>query len=311
MSAAGVGNREGDPDARYVERLVALARALPAPGRRRILALEHFHREDGSADLARTEVHAPNEYVLGLAEKHPDLFAPVISVHPYRRDALEVLERSAARGSRMVKWIPSVMGIDPASPKCDAFYEKMRALGMALLVHGGDEMAMAGGDDELSNPLRFRRALDRGVKVVVAHAASLGDGADLDHPGQRASNFRLFLRLMDEPRYAGLAFGEISAITQANRLGEALDTLLERQDLHPRLVDGSDYPLPAVNVIIRTGLLAERGYVTADERAALNEIYDVNPLLFDFVVKRTLRHPKTGARFAPTVFMENPGLTRP
>ena len=32
------------------------------------------------------------------------------------------------------------------------------------------------------------------------------------------SCFDLFLRLMDEPKYVGLLFGEISAITQFNRM---------------------------------------------------------------------------------------------
>ena len=51
---------------------------------------------------------------------------------------------------------------------------------------------------------------------------------------------------MDEPRYEGLLFGDISAMTQLNRIGPALDTVLERDDWHDRLINGSDYPLPGV-----------------------------------------------------------------
>jgi mannonate dehydratase len=82
--------------------------------------------------------------------------------------------------------------------------------------------------------------------------------------------------------------------------------MIERQDLHSRLVNGSDYPLPAINVVIWTSSLASDGFITADERLLLNEIYDVNPLLFDYVLKRTLRHPETGDRFPPGVFLEHP-----
>ena len=56
----------------------------------------------------------------------------------------------------------------------------------------------------------------------------------------------------DDKKYEGLVFGEISAMTQFNRCGTPLTTILEREDLHDRLVNGSDYPLPAVNVLIRT-----------------------------------------------------------
>ena len=57
--------------------------------------------------------------------------------------------------------------------------------------------------------------------------------------------------------------------------------------------------------MIRTGKLEKLGYITAEERERLNEIYDYNPLLFDFVLKRTVRAPGTELRFPPSVFMEN------
>ena len=136
----------------------------------------------------------------------------------------------------------------------------------------------------------------------MAHAASLGSNEDLDHPGTSALNFDLFLRLMDEPRYRGRLFGEISAMTQENRLPGPLLGLLARTDLHPRLVNGSDYPLPAINVVIQTSSLVRHGMITEKERTGLNEIYDYNPLTFDYVLKRTLRHPETGARFATSIF---------
>ena len=42
--------------------------------------------------------------------------------------------------------------------------------------------------------------------------------------------------------------------------------------------------------------------MTAREREWLNEIYAYNPLLFDYAVKRTVRHPESGSRFPPDVF---------
>ena len=116
------------------------------------------------------------------------------------------------------------------------------------------------------------------------------------------------MRLMNEKRYEGLVFGEISAMTQFNRIGKPLTTILERADLHERLVNGSDYPLPAVNVLIRTKPLVKGGYIEPDERNSLNEIYDYNPLLFDFVLKRTLRLPGTNKRLPGAIFMTNSGL---
>lgn len=202
------------------------------------------------------------------------------------------------------------MGIDPSDPKCDAFYEKMKQLDLILLSHGGEEKAVEAEEDQkLGNPLLLRRALDHGVKVIVAHCAGLGTNADLDSKDHKVvDNFDLFLRLMDEKRYEGLVFGEISAMTQFNR-STKLHTLLAREDLHERLVNGSDYPLPAVNLLIRTRPLVKQAYINADEADSLKEIYDYNPLLFDFVLKRTLKLPGTSKGFPASIFLTNPSLS--
>jgi len=70
-----------------------------------------------------------------LRNKRPDLFEPVISVNPYRPDALAELERGAKRGARMVKWLPNAMGMDPSDELCDPFYQKMKELNLILLSH--------------------------------------------------------------------------------------------------------------------------------------------------------------------------------
>jgi hypothetical protein len=52
----------------------------------------------------------------------------------------------------------------------------------------------------------------------------------------------------------------------------------------------------------------KQGYINADEAGSLKEIYDYNPLLFDFVLKRALKLPGTSKRFPAAVFMLNSGL---
>jgi hypothetical protein len=47
------------------------------------------------------------------------------------------------------------------------------------------------------------------------------------------------------------------------------------------------------------------GLLTSEERGWLNEIYDYNPLLFDYAVKRTIRHPENGNRFPASVFTDS------
>jgi predicted TIM-barrel fold metal-dependent hydrolase len=299
------GARVSDPtraDEQYVARLVDLARNSRA-GRLLLLAFDYRYDREGNRDPERSEFHTPNRYVVGLASSHPDLFVPAVSVHPHRADAVEALHKWAKRGVRFVKWLPNAMGIDASSGAHDEYYRALIERQMVLLAHVGEEQAVEAEEDQkLGNPLLFRRPLDMGVTIVMAHAASLGSNEDLDHPGRRSSNFELFLRLMEEPRYEGRLYGEISAMTQVNRLPDPLVVLLGRTDLHDRLVNGSDYPLPAINVVIQTRALVSYGMLTPDERGWLNEIYDYNPLLFDYTVKRTIRHPESGNRFPSSVF---------
>ena len=309
MSSAGVSD-EDNADPQAAARLAALVKNIKDHGKHRLLAFDKNYRKDGTVNLEKTEFYVPNEYVFELAERYPDLFVPNISVNPYRPDAVEELEKWARRGARIVKWLPNAMGIDPSDPKCDPFYQKMKELDLILLSHGGEEKAVEAEEDQkLGNPLLLRRALDHGVKVVVAHCAGLGSNEDLDNADRKQiSNFDLFLRLMDEKRYEGLLFGEISAMTQFNRSGKPLRTMLAREDLHERLVNGSDYPLPAVNLLIRTRPLVKQGYINNSEAESLKELYNYNPLLFDFVLKRTLKLPGTTRSFPSSIFMTNLAL---
>ena len=201
--------------------------------------------------------------------------------------------------------VPNAMGIDPSDPSLDAYYSKVKELNMVILVHVGGEGAVHTGEfEKLGNPLLLRRPLDQGVKIIMAHCASRGTNLDLDTPSNgEVDNFELFMRMMAVKRYEGFLFGEISGLTQNNRFDGPLQTLLAKKEWHSRLVNGSDYPLPALNAVIHTNTLVGAGLITEEERQALNLIYGYNPMLFDFVLKRTVRHPETREKFSPSVFM--------
>ncbi|MGE0712789.1 MAG: amidohydrolase family protein [Planctomycetota bacterium] len=306
--AAGIYDDER-ADPLFVERLVDLARH--AYGRFLLLAFDKHYTADGRPDLDRTEFHTPNDYLLRVTAEHPDLFLPCASVHPYRPDALDELSRVKERGAIAIKWLPNAMGMDPLDPRCDAYYERMRELSLVLISHGGEEQAVHAEEaQELGNPLRLRRALDAGVRVVVAHCASLGSARDLDAApdaaGERPkeSCYELWRRLITDPRYRGRVYGDVSAMTQFNRCGRPLRETLRDERLRGALLNGSDYPLPAIDPLVRTGLLVDEGYLPAEERDPINEVYARDPLLFDLVLKRRLRVVEDGVehRLPPQVF---------
>lgn len=308
LRAAGVDDL-ARADEQYLAQLRGLVAGEQPHGRALLFAFDHVHDEAGVAHPEDSEFFTPNDYVLALAKASPELFVACASVHPYRQDAVEALERAVAAGAVAVKWLPNAMKIDPSSPRCDAFYDALVRLQVPLITHAGEEKAVHAEDAQrLGNPLHLRRPLGRGVKVIVAHCASLGENPDLDAPegAPWVDNFELFLRLLQEPAWEGLLFGDIAAITQVNRLGKPLLTLLERPELQRRVVNGSDYPLPAVNALVQTSALVKAGLLTEPERALINELNQHDPLLMDFVLKRTVR--RGAQRLADDVFMVRPAL---
>lgn len=292
MNAGCAHDAPGRVDQSYVERLRNLMDGFPAGAKLLLLAFDHFHDDAGRPRPERSAFFVPDAYARRLAAAQPERFEWAASIHPYRPDAVAALEAAAAAGARAIKWLPAAMNIDPASPRCDAFYAVAARLTLPLLVHCGEEKAVQGADTQhFGNPLRLRRALDHGVRVIVAHCASLGEDIDLDRGdhGPRVASFELFGRLMAEPRAAGLLHADISALTQRNRAGTPLRTVLEREDWHPRLLNGSDYPLPGILPLYSPALLAADGLLDAAAIEPLEAIRNHNPLLFDFVLKRQLR----------------------
>jgi predicted TIM-barrel fold metal-dependent hydrolase len=306
MGAAGV-TREVGCDAQYVERLLERHRAGLPRGRLLLLAFDTYVDALGLEDRSLSAMHIPDDAVLDLAERHEDVLA-CASVHPYRNDAVERLRAAAGRGAVAVKWLPGVQGIDPAAPRCLPFYDAMAELGMPLITHAGEESALSFvSDEELGNPLRLRPALERGVRVVIAHAGSLGHVTDLDASSGRQgqlSCFDAFLRMFSEPEWERSLFADISALTFVNRSGLPLQTMLAASEWHHRLVNGSDYPLCALPVVNNSWWLEHNGLLSTEDRRLCDKIGEANPLLFDFVLKRSVRVLDRGLprRFSPSVF---------
>lgn len=302
LNAACIDN-DAAVDAAYVQRLLRLTRDLPQGMKLMLLAFDYRYAEDGSRDQARSAFYVPNRWAAKLARQYPDQFEWIASIHPYRADAVDALDAAVRDGAQCVKWLPAAQNIDPGSVRCDPFYRRMAHHGLPLLCHVDEEQAVAiDNQATLGNPLRLRRALDQGVRVIVAHCAGAGHSIDLDRGrhAARVANFDLFARLLDEPRYAGQIFGDISAVSQVNRSGPVLKQLIEREDWHERLVYGSDYPLPAVIPMYSMQQLVALGVLDASKAEFLEALRRHNPLLFDLVHKRHLR--SGGRRFADAVF---------
>lgn len=219
------------------ERLAQTLAASHFVRRSVVLAMDGVANADGQLDLARSEFYVPNEFVAALTVHHTNLLFGA-SINPYRSDALARLDRAAADGACLVKWLPSIQLIDPADTRLTPFYRRLADLHLPLLVHTGSEHSFTWARDELGDPDRLRLPLSLGVTVIAAHAAWPGR-----HDGER--DVDRLARLMTQ--YPNL-YADISSLTQINKLG-ALREVLRRPEFRGRLVYGTDFPLVNMPIV--------------------------------------------------------------
>jgi mannonate dehydratase len=301
MNAGCVSTEPGTVDENYVRRLALLTRNMPAGVKAMLFAFDWYHDDNGEPVPELSTFCVPDGYARQMAEEYPDVFEWVASIHPYRPDAIDRLEAAVAQGARAVKWLPAAQNIDPASKRCDAFFATLTRLRLPLVIHCGEEKAVQSVTlNHFGNPLRLRRALDAGVRVVVAHCASRGEDDDFDRPGTRQKSFNLFARLMERDEWKENLFGDISATALLNQKPEVLRTLLTREDWHGRLLNGSDYPLPGILPLISLPLLARYGLLPKEALPDLRALRQANALYFDLALKRSLNWQ--GKSFPARVF---------
>ncbi len=221
--------REGDKV--IFKKISAAVAASKVVDKSVILSLDGVINEHGELDKAKTQIYVPNEYVYEQTKLYPNLLYAA-SINPYRKDAIERLVQAKAQGAVLVKWIPSIMYIDPADPAIIPFYQKMAELNMPLLTHTGMEKSFSHAKDELADPRKLELPLSLGVKVIAAHIATTGHS-------HGEENFERILPMFTQ--YPNL-YGDISSLTQINKLGY-VKKVLAHPELKGRLIYGTDWPL--------------------------------------------------------------------
>lgn len=197
-----------------------------------ILAIDGVvDRSTGLLNRDATMVYVPNDFVAKQAKKYETLLFGA-SINPYRKDALQRLEDAKKQGAVLIKWIPSIMNIDPSDKALKAFYLKMIELNLPLLTHTGQEKSFTSANDTLADPKRLVLPLDLGVTVIAAHIATTGKNeGELD-----------FERILPMFREYPNLYADISSLTQLNKLGY-LNKALQQTDIMPHLIYGTDWPL--------------------------------------------------------------------
>lgn len=231
--AMGVSMKElrTQGDAVVFKKISAAVAESSAVDKAVILAMDGVIDTQGNLDKNLTQIYVPNEFVYEQTQKYSNLLYAA-SINPYRRDAIERLVQAKQQGAVFIKWLPSIMYIDPADPALIPFYEKMVELKMPLLTHTGMEKSFSSARDELADPQKLVLPLSIGVTVIAAHIATTGESHGED-------NFERILPLF---RHYPNLYGDISSLTQVNKLG-FMRKVVNSPELQGRLIYGTDWPL--------------------------------------------------------------------
>ena len=235
-----------DPDERdriYADRLAEMV-AGSEIDRAVLLAFDQVYSQGGEPLPGKTYLHVDNDRAARIRDAHPDAFLLGASVHPYRADALDELERVSELGAVLIKLLPNSHGFDPSNERIGPFYRKLADLDLTLLIHAGYEHTLPVIDQRFGDPLRLRSALEIGATVIVAHCGTAG----------RFHVKETFGAFLDLAATYPNCYGDTSSFTNFWRSQYMLQLLdpekLQRkysvvpEDPFAKLVHGSDYPIP-------------------------------------------------------------------
>lgn len=277
LRAFGVTEEELEAagDGLVIERISAQVAESKDVSRAVVLAMDGVVGADGELDREATQFYVPGNFVAAEAKRYDNLCYGA-SVNPYRHDALARLEQAKADGALLVKWIPNIMGFDPADPAITPFYRKLVGLDLPLLSHAGKEQAFADAKNEYGDPRRLALPLSLGVTVVAAHIATTGRNGGEE-------NFERIQPMFDD--YPNL-YSEISSLTQVNKR-KYLKRALAVPGLDKRLLYGSDYPLQFFPLVWSFYFVGDIGAATARRVSSLSNAWDR-----DVALKRAIGTPE-------------------
>ena len=215
-----------------------------------LLAFDRYHDDAGrrppppeKKGQLGSDIYSSNTLIRDACRRHPGRWLFGASVHPYRENAVACVEEVFAAGACILKWIPLHQNIDCRDPRTVAVLRRCGELGLPLLLHYGEEFTLATQHGEhvavgpLLDVLRGLRREGCMPTTILAHAATPALPW-----GQREPHRALLTALLGEFADAPL-YADISGLAAWSKVGW-LRKLARRQDLHAKLIHGSDFPVP-------------------------------------------------------------------
>jgi uncharacterized protein len=235
-----------NPYAAYVDSMANSIRQSAYVNKACLFGVDARFDEQGSEIHRDKTVCAMTEDVVEVAARYPEQFIPFMSINPRRHDALERIDAYAEQGCRGAKFLQNYWGVDLNDERFIAYYEKLVAHDLPLIVHVGSEYTVQSdgryeGIDMVDLPLAC------GVKVIAAHMG-LGRINYKLMPWRNLSRNpkyfdRDYFQLLEKLEQHDNLFADVSAILAPLR-ARALRHLAQALPVHDKILFGTDFPVP-------------------------------------------------------------------
>ena len=222
-----------------------------------LLAFDAYHDDHGRRpplpfvdDDLGSDIYTSNSLVRATCRAHADRYLFGASVHPYRENALACIDEVFAAGAVLIKLMPLHQNIALDDPRTLAYFRHCASIGLPLLLHFGPEFTLRTQHPpfgELTAMLevlnRLRRTGDMPI-TIIAHVAT---------PVSPLGPWRHYHTLVDAlrgPFADAPLFADISA---CNSWGKVwfLRRIARQQELHHKLLFGSDFPVAPATTWLR------------------------------------------------------------
>ncbi|WGL58702.1 amidohydrolase family protein [Pigmentibacter sp. JX0631] len=238
-----------DIDLLWINRIAKFIESSSHVSKAVTLCLDSIYTENGEELKEYIQMYIPNSWGKEVKTKFPHTLEFGASVHPYRKDSLQELEYCYKEKAFLIKWLPSMMGIDPENPLCLPFYEALRTFKIPLLSHTDTEHTFGLPVKEwnhYNHISKLKKALEMGVTVIAAHAGTPTQLSAAEELVNKYENFYL----------------DTSGLFNPTRARSALKLFARAQNslLRERLLFATDWPVPTIPhlIIDKLGIQAFR-----------------------------------------------------
>lgn len=226
-------SENGRLDQNYLDRIVQQLKASSVK-KAVLLAQDCRYDKSGKPDMENTSFFVPNDYLLRVTTRFPELFIPCISINPSRQDAIAELEKRVEQGAKVLKIHPPIQCVDPSESRFRPFYRKCSERGVIVMVHTGTEHSAKICNTDYSAPRRLVTALEEGCTVVAAHSGMNAFFDKEDFFPQLIEMIRRFPNLYCDTAVLGDKFR-----------WRSLPRMLDRAEVLERTIYASDAPFPS------------------------------------------------------------------